>query len=89
MGDTIVVHGRLQAPFPSETLGLHVWLVKDKTFRLYDEICRTTPRSDGEFRCEYKVTEGGDYHAIGPGDYLISVGEVWATLSDAAFTITD
>lgn len=89
MGDTIVVTGQLAEPFPEKTLGLHIWLVKDKTFKVHDHVCRTTPKSDGGFRCEYVVAEGGDFHAIGPGDYLLSIGQMQSAIPGTEFTIED
>ena len=89
MGDTIVVIGQLAEPFSEEALGLDVWLVKDKTFKVHDHVCRTTPESDGGFRCEYVVAEGGDFHAIGPGDYLLSVGQLQSVIPGTEFTIED
>jgi len=89
MGEAVTISGQLIEPFSTEPLGLELWLVKDKTFHVYDRVCRTTPKHDGTFRCMYRIEEGGDFGAVGPGDYLISVGETWALQIDVGLTITE
>lgn len=90
IGRSVHVAGTVgPTPVDGEPSLTTLYLIAEGTYSLVDVLCRVRVEADGGFSCTATIEEGGQYHAVTPGDYRIAFGDPWNVVQGSSFSVRE